>query len=125
MPQRPAEKVVLIVDDEAPVRAVLQAIVGTIPNVRTMTATTAEEAVNLSDRHPVSLVITDMNMPGESGAWLVRQLRSRGRAAPVLLHSGSLADGEEPRMLDMGVARVIRKPAAAAEILQAVSEFLV
>jgi response regulator RpfG family c-di-GMP phosphodiesterase len=40
-------------------------------------ASTAEQALELLERHPTPIVVTDLRMPGRGGLWLVQQIRSR------------------------------------------------
>lgn len=124
MPQGSTERLVLIVDDDDLVRSLLGRLVLTIPNVKAIMASSAQEAIGVVLSNPIALVITDMNMPGESGAWLLQQLRAKGFNIPVILHSGSIAPEDEPRILQMGVTRFVRKPAPPPLILRTVSELL-
>src|ERR1022692_4327640 len=40
-------------------------------------ASTAEQAVELLERHQTPIVVTDLRMPGRGGVWLVREIRRR------------------------------------------------
>jgi response regulator RpfG family c-di-GMP phosphodiesterase len=40
-------------------------------------ASTAEQALELLERHPTPIVVTDLRMPGRGGLWLVQQVRLR------------------------------------------------
>ncbi|MCA1663644.1 MAG: response regulator [Myxococcales bacterium] len=79
---------VLIVDDEPAVLAALQLAFEDSAGFEVLAATTAEEALVLAKRERFDLVITDKNLPGDSGLGLVRALRSDGQGAPVILITG-------------------------------------
>lgn len=54
-----------------------------------VTAGTVREALDALDEHPgISLVISDVRMPGEDGFDLLRVLRHRFPALPVILMTG-------------------------------------
>lgn len=79
---------VLIVDDEPAVLAALQLAFEDDATFTVTVATTAEEALALAARRPFDVVITDKNLPGDSGLGLVRALRDGGQQQPVILITG-------------------------------------
>lgn len=118
------DRVVLLVDDDPLVLKLLSMILTTIPSVRFLTAQTSEEALRLALSQPVQMVITDMNMPGKTGAWLLQQLKTNGINVPVIMHSGSLDPQDEPEVMRLGASRVLRKPASASVIVQTITDLL-
>ncbi len=79
---------VLVVEDEAPVRALCQALLEQI-GYRVLVASSGEEALAVAAKHsgPIDLLLTDIMMPGMGGRELAQTLVAR-RAMPVLLMSG-------------------------------------
>src|SRR5207245_2251872 len=67
---------VLVVEDEPPVRQALAQALGEL-NYRVLVASSAEQALELHAAHAdeVSLVLTDLVMPGMGGLRLVQELR--------------------------------------------------
>jgi CheY-like chemotaxis protein len=118
------DRLVLVVDDDPLVLKLLSMIITSMPSVNFISAQTSEEALQLAMRHPIQMVITDMNMPGKTGAWLLQQLRTNGIDVPVVMHSGSLDPQDEPAIIRMGATKVLRKPAPATEIMRTISEIL-
>jgi CheY-like chemotaxis protein len=118
------DRLVLVVDDDPLVLKLLSMIITSMPSVDFMTAQTSEEALQIVMRHPIRMVITDMNMPGKTGAWLIQQLRTKGIEVPVVMHSGSLDPQDEAAIIKMGASKVLRKPAPASEIVRTIAEFL-
>jgi two-component system sensor histidine kinase/response regulator len=116
---------VLVVDDNATNRTVLQAMLRSW-HLQPETASTAEEALRLlQDARlagvPFHLVITDVAMPGMDGFQLVEAIRQQESSPPiiVMLASAHYVDDLE-RSQKLGVARYLLKPVKHSELLEAV-----
>jgi DNA-binding response OmpR family regulator len=80
---------ILIVDDEATIRALLKCAVAG-PGVDLFEADSAERALNSAAyQSPFDLVITDILMPGMDGVELAARMRDGGHAGKFLFMSGS------------------------------------
>jgi CheY-like chemotaxis protein len=92
------------------VRKALAEMLGDL-NYRVVTAGSGEEALELHAklRAEISLVLTDLVMPGGGGLALLRMLRARDPGARVILMAG-YENGELDAELP-GVAAWVRKPA--------------
>lgn len=84
---RRADASVLLVDDEAPVRASTAEMLAELGYV-VIEAASGEEAIERIDRERVDLVITDHLMGGMTGMALVDRLRSKHPALPTLIVTG-------------------------------------
>ncbi|WP_226467419.1 response regulator [Luteimonas panaciterrae] len=76
---------IALADDQALVRAGLRAL---LQNLGIIVAIEAEDGHGLLDKlaaSPVDVVLSDVRMPGLDGIALLRALRERGDATPVLL----------------------------------------
>ncbi|MGQ0562796.1 MAG: response regulator, partial [Gemmatimonadota bacterium] len=75
---------VLVVDDDAPARQLVRKYLAS----RGATVFEAENAYyalgRLTDAE-VDLVITDVNMPGRSGMWLIEEIRTRWPGLPIIV----------------------------------------
>lgn len=60
--------------------------------------------------------ILDLGLPGMEGAEILRRLRARSNATPVLVLSAREALDERVRLLDLGADDYLVKPAAFAEL---------
>jgi CheY-like chemotaxis protein len=110
-------QVVLVVDDDARVRAALVRLVGQRGHV-VVEAASAEEAVAVLERGSVSVVISDLHMSGMGGEGLLRELQARGIGVPVVIFSAALGgDLFRQRLVTLGAARLCAKPDAAALML--------
>jgi two-component system, OmpR family, response regulator len=78
---------VLIVDDEPHVRDLLRDFLTTVGD-EVVTAATGEEALEVVPIFQPDVILTDMVMPGLSGADVLNALRRAGVTVPVILISG-------------------------------------
>ena len=87
--------VLLIADDDADVRAVLQMIF-TRDGFTVVAAPDGRQALRLAQQHRPDAVLTDLDMPEMDGLSLCRALRAdqRLRTVPVAVLSGSLLPGD-------------------------------
>jgi len=101
-------ELVLLVEDDASSRVASAEALEAL-GYRVLAAETAEQAWELWVRHEdeVALVLTDLVLPGVSGAYLCSALRRQDRA-PVIVISGYPIDGKDSRLV--GVAHRLQKP---------------
>src|SRR5207248_4358554 len=52
---------------------------------RCQSATSAEQALELLERRPTRVVVTDLRMPGRGGVWLVREIQRRWPDVSVIV----------------------------------------
>lgn len=109
---------VLVVDDEPDVRRVMAAVLSSAGH-RVLQAGSGPEALELVARNAdqLGLVVLDQAMPGQSGKGVLRELRSRAPAVPVLGVTGSMTPFE-------GTDLALQKPMTADDLLSAVGELL-
>jgi len=75
---------VLVVDDEANMRRVLEIMLSR-RGYRTLSAEDGRQALAMAQEHPVDLVISDLRMPGMNGIELLRELRAAGNDLPLII----------------------------------------
>ena len=108
----------LIVDDDQAIRSLLTQSLER-HGYRVETASTSQEMDIALARHPVSLVLLDIMMPGEDGLSACRRIAGRG-GPPIIFLS---ALGDEPDRiigLEIGASYYLSKPCSAREILATV-----
>lgn len=121
---------VLVVDDNSTNRRILAEMLASWGMVPVL-ASSVEEALHLLRRHategnPFGLVVTDVNMPGQSGFDLVRNAQSEGelcRGMIVMLTSGDRADDLET-CRQLGVSTYLIKPVKQSELFNAILQAL-
>jgi two-component system, OmpR family, response regulator len=94
---------VLIVDDEPHVRQLLADFLTTVGD-EVAAAATGEEALEVVPIFQPDVILTDMVMPGLSGADVLNALRRAGVTVPVILISG------QPITMPEGFFALLRKP---------------
>jgi two-component system, chemotaxis family, protein-glutamate methylesterase/glutaminase len=112
MPRRNGNALqVLVVDDSAMVRQVMQAILGTDRRINVRAAADPLIALGKMQKEAPDVVITDLEMPRMDGLTFIRKIML-DMPTPVLVCSGLAARGTELalRALEEGAVEVITKP---------------
>lgn len=118
-----AGRVILVVDDEAPVRDVLRNTL-TRAGYHVRCAADADAAFAQLRAAPggVDLVLTDLAMPAVSGAKLIETLRARRPGLPIVVLTGADTDQSLPPALRGVVNGIVAKPCDADTLLAAVAK---
>ena len=115
----------MVVEDETPLRSVMKRALESA-GYRVLEAEGASEAIEVLATHPgqISLVLTDVVMPGVGGPELARRIQQRTPHVSVLFTSG-YTDSEIARrgLLQPGAA-FLQKPFTPAALVRAVRERL-
>jgi hypothetical protein len=85
------------------------------------TATCADEAMAACAKSPVDLLVSDIGLPGRSGAELMRELRTMYPVRGIAMTAFGEAQMAEA-CIEAGFSRHITKPVAFAELLEAINE---
>lgn len=106
---------IMIVDDSKIARTVLKKVLREIGYTEFVDATNGLEAIELLNRRPVDLVITDWHMPTLDGLGLVRKLRKSGLPeVPILMVSTESSADRIVEIMQEGVQGYIQKPFSAS-----------
>jgi len=114
----PMEGRVLIVDDDAAVRAVLKRILSGA-GYQVEEVSDAFLALDRLDTHPPDAVLLDIKMPGMDGLGLMENLRQRGIEVPVVILTGHGDEFTARECLEAGAANYLTKPPDRSELLLA------
>ena len=98
-----------IVDDDASVRDGVESLVRSL-GYTAATFSSAEEYLESGLARESSCLITDLAMPGMSGADLQERLVADGSVMPVIIMTASRDDGLRNRVLNAGARGYLRKP---------------
>jgi len=116
---------ILLVDDEPQLVEVVRAMLGSL-GYRVEAHTDAEAALRAFTRDPQAhdLLLTDMTMPGMTGAQLACRVLELRPGFPIVLSTGfsEIMDGERARKI--GVREFIMKPILKADLAAAVRRAL-
>ncbi len=85
---------------------------------RTYGAKSAEEALELMQKNRVSVVISDMAMPGMSGLELMAKVKEKYPKVPVLLITGQTGEFTREKAIAAGADGHISRPFKNVEILR-------
>lgn len=119
----PVTAVILLVDDDDPVRVMLARLLRTQGHEVLQAENAAAAHRILNDRQP-DLIISDIVMPGESGIELRRNVAARWPAIPVILISGYSSEGPAEFAARTPNTVFVQKPFAADQFLALVDETL-
>lgn len=121
----------LLVEDEAPNRALARAVLSRateagIRDARLLEASNLATARSILASEPVALVLLDVRLPDGSGLDLARELRGQHRPdrPRVLILSASVLPSERDAALASGADGFLAKPYRPAELLGSVSALL-
>jgi DNA-binding NarL/FixJ family response regulator len=112
---------VLIVDDDALVRAGLSMILGATDDVRVVAeAADGAEVLSAVDAYAPDVVLMDIRMPRVDGLAATEALQARGDAPQVIVLTTFDADDHVLRALRSGASGFLLKDSPPADIVQAI-----
>jgi DNA-binding response OmpR family regulator len=115
-----AQKHILIVDDEAVIRELLESFLSQA-GFRVTTVPSAFEAEAVAGRDRPDLIITDLQLEDSDGLEMVARLKSLLAETPMILLTGVLFDQKVVReILNKKVSCYIEKTAPLSKILEEV-----
>ncbi|CAN1535980.1 OmpR Response regulators consisting of a CheY-like receiver domain and a winged-helix DNA-binding domain [Sphingomonadaceae bacterium] len=107
-------RIMLVEDDNALARGVLALLRADGHAVDHFES--AEDALELLDLEPYTLILLDLGLPGMSGFDVVRELRRSGQRLPVLILTARDALDDRVRGLDLGADDYMLKPFDPTEL---------
>ncbi|GEJ55732.1 ATP-binding response regulator [Anaeromyxobacter diazotrophicus] len=115
-PEGSARPVVLVVEDHPDMRRLTSDALE--PELRVVTASDGEEALQTAEALQPDLVLTDVMMPRMSGERLLAELRARPRLAgtPVLVLTARADDEQRAALLRAGAVDYVTKPFQPEEL---------
>jgi CheY-like chemotaxis protein len=115
---------VLVVDDEADTRELLQSLLESCA-ARVTTAATAAEAFERFRMQTPDVVVSDIGMPGEDGYTLISRIRAlppqKGGRTPAVAVTAYAAAKDRTRALMEGFTHHVSKPTEPQELLAVVA----
>ena len=101
---------ILIVDDEETLARLLRATLMGHVQAEVSIATSAAGALEIMQRVPIDVLITDYVMPGMNGLELIASLRRQSNAARVILMTASDVPEVHIAAQQLGVSEIMIKP---------------
>lgn len=103
---------ILVVEDSAATAHLFSARLK-MEGIDVLTARNGVEALEILDREPISLVVTDLMMPGMDGYRLVREIRQMAPplgSIPIIVVSSNQRESEQVRCFEAGADEYMTKP---------------
>lgn len=124
----PAPAHVLLVEDDSSIARFVAMALDEMPLVLTVSSS-AEDALHKmrpeAGGPAFSLLITDLMLPGMSGAELIERLRLSPRGpVPTVVFSAGIDPDMQQRLESLQVLRILRKPVSVAQLLECVGSAL-
>jgi DNA-binding NtrC family response regulator len=116
------KKRILLVDDEAGIRASLKVVLE--PAYETLSASTAQEGLDLFRRESPHLVLLDVVMPGMDGLALLKMIREEDARVPVIMLTGTKTVKTAVEAMKLGAADYLSKPFDVEELRLIVAKTL-
>ena len=118
---------VLVVDDEADTRELLEIILEQC-GAKVMTAQSAQEAIELLGQHRADVMLSDIGMPDEDGYELIRQVRSlpveNGGKTPAIALTAYARVEDRLQALRAGYQVHVPKPVVLAELVALIASLV-
>ncbi len=121
--ERTGDALVLVVDDNADLRAHMTRLLGGRYRVRS--ATDGVEALQIIEQDRPDLVLTDVMMPRMNGGELARAFAAERPDAVIAIMSGYMDEDALRRTLDDPETPILQKPFSAATLLERIGALLV
>ena len=119
---------ILIVDDSAAIRKILQRVLGQaeIPVGTVYEAGDGTAALEILKTQQVGLVLSDINMPNMDGLQLLSQIKANDqwRKLPVIMITTEGAAAKVQEAVSLGATGYVRKPFTAEQIKEKLTGLL-
>lgn len=116
-------KRVLVVDDEADIRTIIQGCLEEIAGWEVFTASSGEQGIQLAATAQPDGILMDVAMPGMGGveAFQTLQADTRTQIIPVALLTAKALPEDQAHFATLGIAGVIIKPFDPMTLVEQVS----
>ena len=119
------DETVMIVDDEKAIRQTFQEIIEN-SGYKVVTFGDSEKALDAFKFNPgkFDIIITDMTMPGKTGAQLIEEIKSIKKDALIILCSGFSEIMNEKKAIKLGASKYLAKPIIGKDLVRNIRELL-
>ncbi len=117
-------RTILVIDDDIAVSNLLRRILSG-GGYRVLVASDGKMGVDVLERQPVDLVITDLVMPGQEGLETVSYLHEQRPNLPVIAISGAFGGSFLKAAGLLGAAATLGKPIAPETLLETVGRLVI
>lgn len=107
---------ILVVDDEPPIRRFLRTSL-TAQGYDVLEAEDGKEAIDMTRRNALDLIVLDLGLPNADGFEVIRQLRASGSSIPIVVLSSRSDEKGKVEALDQGADDYVTKPFGMDELM--------
>jgi excisionase family DNA binding protein len=115
---------VLVVDDEASIRDLLEKTLTLNNEYDVDVAPDGRSAIERMRMYPYDLLITDLKMPGMDGLTVIREARRYKADLPVIIITGFSTESAAIEAANLGVAGYLTKPFRVSKVLEVTAKAL-
>jgi two-component system, NarL family, invasion response regulator UvrY len=116
---------ILIADDHAIVRkGLIELLSEAFRDLRVFEAVNSQQAIDIVSKEILDVILLDISMPGRNGIETLKQIRSMGIKAPILMLSMHPEDQYAVRALKAGASGFVNKESATEELLTAIQKII-
>ncbi len=112
-------KRILVIDDEPTLLKALATVLEQ-SGFQVFTARSGREASAAIQKHPIDLLITDLNMPDEDGIEIIRRLKKAHPQIKVIAMSGAFGPNIMTVAQKLGADATLSKPMTASQLLECI-----
>lgn len=117
--QKPNKKTIAIVDDDRDLRESLQDLLET-EGIESILFGSAEDFLATDSHKGVHCILADVRMKGMSGLELLRLLRTRTGAPPVVIMTSYADDGTRATAMRWGAHAFLTKPINSQQLIECI-----
>ncbi len=120
--QAPAERTILLIDNQNSNVSLIERVLETRANLRLFTAADGRGGLALARKQVPDLILLDLHLPDMGGDEVMRRLRleARTRDVPVVVLSADATPSQINRLRQLGVSDYLTKPFRIRELLAAI-----
>jgi two-component system KDP operon response regulator KdpE len=107
---------ILIIDDEPPIRRFLHTSLAA-HGYRVFEAADGGAGLDMIRSNPIDVLVLDLGLPDFSGFEIIKQLRDKGSAVPIIVLSSRTDEAGKVEALDLGADDYVTKPFGVDELL--------
>ena len=121
-----APKTILVIDDEAVIREVIQECLKELAGWQVWSASSGKEGLELAKTKPFDAILLDVSMPGMNGFDTLQALKAdpATHAIPVILLTAMILPPNQEAIAQKIVAGVITKPFEPLTLVNAIAEIM-
>lgn len=112
-------KTVLVVDDSKFIRNQIKKALSDC-DFNIVEASNGRQALTSLTENVVDFVITDLVMPGVDGLQLIKQIKEKGIAIPVIVLTADIQDAVRNECLELGAVSFLSKPFVPEQLIATV-----